>query len=316
VPDKKFDVLVAGELNIDLILNGLEKFPEVGKEILAKKMIVTLGSSSAIFASNLSTLGTRVAFCGCIGKDGFAEKILHDLAAKNVDCSNIIRSESADTGITVALNVNEDRAMVTYPGAMNELKSSDITDAMLSGASHLHVSSIFLQPALKPGLTDLFRRARALGLTTSLDPQWDPAETWECDLQELLPYVNIFLPNIEELKNLTGQNSIDKAIACIQKTADTIVIKNGNSGAMLRNHHEFLDQRPFLNTDVVDAIGAGDSFNAGFIHQFINDNTPSACLEFGALCGAINTTESGGTTAFADYDTVRRIALNKFNFLL
>jgi sugar/nucleoside kinase (ribokinase family) len=316
VTDKKFDVLVAGELNVDLILNGLEKFPEVGKEILAEKMLITLGSSSAIFASNLSTLGSRVAFCGCIGKDSFAEKILEDLSKKNVNCSYIIRSETSDTGVTVALNVNEDRAMVTYPGAMNELKSSDITDNMLSSASHLHVSSIFLQPALKPGLTDLFRRARTLGLTTSLDPQWDPAESWECDLQELLPYVNVFLPNIEELKNLTGQISIDKALASIQKTADTIVIKNGNTGAMLRNHIEFLDQPSFLNSDVVDAIGAGDSFNAGFIHQFINDNTPAACLEFGALCGAINTTESGGTTAFADLNTVRRIALKKFNFLL
>ena len=64
--------------------------------------------------------------------------------------------------------------MVTYPGAMNELKQNDITDEMLKQSQHLHVSSVFLQPALKPGLVDLFKRAKKFGLTTSLDPQWDP----------------------------------------------------------------------------------------------------------------------------------------------
>ena len=74
-------------------------------------------------------------------------------------------------------------------------------------------------------------------------------------MHELLPYVNIFLPNIEELKNLTAQSSIEKAITSIQKLSLTIVVKNGNTGAMLRNHQEVLDQPSFLNTDVIDAIG-------------------------------------------------------------
>lgn len=316
MPDKKFDVLVVGELNVDLILNGMEKFPEVGKEILAQKMLFTLGSSSAIFASNLSVLGSRVSFCGCIGKDSFADKIISDLSEKNVDCSYIIRSETADTGITVALNVQEDRAMVTYPGAMNELKASDITDDMLLSARHLHVSSIFLQPSLKTGLVGLFRRARGLGLTTSLDPQWDPSELWDCEPENLLPFVTVFLPNIEELKNITSQISIEKAISSIQKIAQQVVVKKGNTGAILWSQNELLEQTSFLNNEVVDAIGAGDSFNAGYIHQFVQGKTPAVCLKFGALCGAINTTASGGTTAFADFDTVKRIALSKFNFAL
>jgi len=314
VPDKKFDVLVVGELNVDLILNGIDKFPEIGKEVLAEKMMLTLGSSSAIFASNLSVLGSRVSFCGCIGKDSFASKILHDLIQKGVDCSHILRSETADTGITVALNVGEDRAMVTYPGAMTELKATDISDEMLLSAGHLHVSSIFLQPKLKPGLPDLFRRARALGLTTSLDPQWDPAENWDCALTDLLPHVNIFLPNLEEFKKITAQDSLKSALASVKHTASCVVIKNGNTGAIGWNQSEFIEQPAFLNTEVVDAIGAGDSFNAGFIHQFVNGKSLAECLKFGVLCGAVNTTESGGTTAFADHETVKRTALSKFNF--
>ena len=313
---KRFDVLVVGELNVDLILNQLEKFPELGKEIIAHKMLFTLGSSAAIFASNLSVLGSSVSFCGRVGRDAFANKILADLTLKGVDTNNIQRSDTADTGITVAFNFNEDRAMVTYPGAMNELEENHITDEMLQSALHLHVSSVFLQPALKPLLTKLFSRAKEFGLTTSLDPQWDPAEKWDCDWKHLLPLVDVFLPNIEELKNITKRQFINEAIDSIKDISKTIVVKNGSEGATVFTGGDYFHQPIFINKNIVDAIGAGDSFNAGFIHKFILDKTERECAEFGALCGAINTTKSGGTAAFTDLETVKRIALQKFNYSL
>jgi sugar/nucleoside kinase (ribokinase family) len=311
---KIFDTLVVGELNVDLILNQLEKFPEIGKEIIAHKMVFTLGSSSAIFASNLSVLGSKTSFCGRVGRDAFANKILADLTLKEVDTKNIHRSDTADTGISVAFNFDEDRAMVTYPGAMNELEENHVTDEMLQSASHLHVSSVFLQPALKPNLAKLFSRAKQLGLTTSFDPQWDPAEKWDCNWEELLAQVDVFLPNIEELKNITKKETIEDAVAAIKNISKIIVVKNGSEGATIWTGTEFIQQPVFLNENVADAIGAGDSFNAGFIHRFVQKKSVEMCAEFGALCGAINTTRSGGTTAFADYDTVKRIALQKFNF--
>jgi len=76
------DVLVVGELNVDLILNGLPGLPEVGKEILASAMTLTLGSSSAIFASNLSSLGTKVGFLGMVGEDQFGALAVQSLEAK------------------------------------------------------------------------------------------------------------------------------------------------------------------------------------------------------------------------------------------
>ena len=70
---KQFDVLVIGELNVDIILHNIDNFPEVGKEVLAQQMTLTLGSSSAIFASNISSLGASVAFLGKIGNDEFGD---------------------------------------------------------------------------------------------------------------------------------------------------------------------------------------------------------------------------------------------------
>ncbi len=316
MPKKKFDVLVAGELNIDLILNGLQQFPETGKEILADKMIYTMGSSSAIFASNLSTLGVAVNYCGCVGNDDFGKKIIADLNSKGVGTSNIIRSHTEATGITVALSFEQDRAMVTFPGAMNELSESDITDELLKNTKHLHVSSVFIQTALKPGLTKLFKRAKQFGLTISLDPQWDSYEQWDCDWKNLLPNVDVFLPNIEELKNITKQQSIKDAVASLKDFANIIVIKNSVEGAIAFYKDEVTEQPAFINHEFFDAIGAGDSFDAGFICGYIRDKSLQECAALGAICGALNTTANGGTTAFVDLPSIKELALKKFNYVI
>ena len=309
---KPFDVLVVGELNLDLILNKIEAYPSIGKEIIAGEMNFTMGSSAAIFACNLSALGPKVAFMGKVGKDSFAERILTDLKQKGVDTSQILKTNTS-TGISIVLNYEEDRAMVTYPGAMEELKVDDITDETLLMANHLHVSSLFLQKALKPDIVELFRRAKRIGLTTSLDPQWDPAELWDIDLPELLPYVDIFLPNESELLNLTSKESIDKAIEEI-KYGNFIVVKKGKNGSILSYNGQKVNCKPFFNDAVVDAIGAGDSFNAGFVFRFLHGASPDDCQTFGNLIGAISTTKSGGTTAFTDYEGIMKIAKEKFNY--
>lgn len=126
--EKSFDVLVVGELNVDLILNDMEKFPEIGKEVLAHAMNLTLGSSSAIFASNLSTLGSRVAFSDKLGKDDFGDYMLAILKAKGVDTSTVVQSTNVSTGTTIVLNFGEHRAMLTHQGAMAEFNLSDIPD--------------------------------------------------------------------------------------------------------------------------------------------------------------------------------------------
>jgi sugar/nucleoside kinase (ribokinase family) len=286
----------------------------LGKEILAESLDLTLGSSSAIFAGNLSTLGSKVAFIGKIGMDGFASTVLNSLQAKKVDTSHILQSGSLNTGATIVLNFDQDRAMVTYPGAMEDFKLSDIDPGFLASAGHLHFSSIFLQPGIRYDLPLLFCKAKSLGLTTSLDPQWDPAERWDVNLRELLPQLDVFMPNMAELLHLSGTGTLDKAIEYVKQIAPdiTLVIKNGASGAMAWKNGEIFYQPAFLNNNVVDCIGAGDSFNAGFIHKFTTGATLSQCLEFGALTGAVSTTKAGGTGAFESIELVKELADKNF----
>ncbi len=311
---RKIDVLVVGELNVDLILNRIDSFPEIGKEKLAQDMTLTLGSSSAIFASNLSSLGSKVSFLGKIGNDPFGQLVIDSLNKKKVDTNFIMKDEKLNTGATIILNFSEDRAMVTYPGAMNLLTINDIDEKILRSAKHLHFSSCYLQPGIKNDLHRLFRLAKSLGLTTSFDMQWDPSEKWDMSYKEILPYVDVFLPNENELLNLTKSDSIDIALNKIKDYSNIIVVKMGSKGAFLSFKTESFFLESFFNNEVVDAIGAGDSFNAGFIFKFINKSTLRECLQFGNLMGAVNTTAAGGTTAFTNYNEILKIAHNKFGF--
>ncbi len=312
--NKEFDVIVVGELNVDLILNDLDRFPEVGKEILARQMTLTLGSSAAIFASNISSLGARVAFIGKIGKDKFGEVVLESLHNNNVDVSMIKMDENCGTGATIVLNVEEDRANTTYPGAMELLTINDISQEDLGRAKHLHFSSFFLQPGMREGVGKLFRTAQELGLTTSFDMQWDPEEEWDLDIADILPHVNVFLPNENELMYLSGKNDLIEAINFIKKYSDVLAIKKGNQGSMVSYRDEIMNLPAYLNKNVVDAIGAGDSFNAGFIFKYILGNSIPDCQQYGNLTGAVSTTAAGGTTAFQDYENFRQKARDVFGF--
>lgn len=312
--EKKYDVIVIGELNVDLILNQIDSLPEVGKEILASSMDLVLGSSSAIFASNLSSLGAKVAFIGKIGNDIFGDLVINSLNDKGVSTDFIIRDENLKTGATVVLNYDQDRANVTHPGAMEHLSINEITPDILKKARHVHISSVFLQPELKKDIYKIFEMAKDIGLTTSLDVQWDPEEKWDLDLKKLLPYVDVFLPNEEELKHLTKENELQNAISKIADFGSTIIIKRGSKGSICCDVGNQIDLSAYLNENVVDAIGAGDSFNSGFIFKYIKGNTLTDCQKFGNLTGAINTTKAGGTAAFTNYKNVMEVAKERFNY--
>ena len=311
---KKIDVTVIGELNVDFILNEIGSFPAIGKEIISKRMNLTLGSSSAIFSSNLSSLGAKVAFLGKIGKDVFGDMVLQTLRNNNVDINSIIQDDDLNTGATVVLNFGEDRAMVTHPGAMEYLSIDDIDWETIKQSGHLHLSSFFMQKALRNDVGWLFSQAKKEGLTTSFDPQWDPSEKWEIELEHILPSVDIFLPNEKELLHLTKKKSLQEGIDHIKGFAHIIVVKRGNMGSALFYNGKSIFQPSFFNPNVIDAIGAGDSFNAGFIYRFIQNQPLEICQKFGNLIGALSTTAAGGTAAFDDKQNILNNAKERFGY--
>lgn len=312
---KKFDVIAIGELNVDLILNRIDGQPEVGKEKFAKDMLLTLGSSTAIFAANVAALGARTGFVGMIGCDVFGEVVKRSLQEKGVDTQFLIESPECATGATIVMNYDEDRANITYQGAMEVMRFSDIDKQAFALTRHIHLSSLFMQQGLMSQIGELLRYAREQGVTVSLDTQWDPSERWELDYKELLPLVDIFMPNEKELMALTHRATLDEAITEITPYLGcAAIVKCGSRGSVLvkRDGTKTLVSA-CLNHNVVDAIGAGDSFNAGFIRRFVQGRPLEECQLLGNLTGAINTTAAGGTGAFTSPEAIRQTAHEVFH---
>jgi sugar/nucleoside kinase (ribokinase family) len=302
---KKHDILVVGELNIDLILDRIPVFPVLGKEILADKMELVLGSSSAILASNLASLGVNVAFTGKLGKDDFGEFVLDCLKDRGVFTGFIKRDSSVKTGATIILNYPEDRAMVTHKGAMDALTLQDIPAADLQTARHMHLSSYYLQDGIRNDCPALFKMAQDAGLTTSLDTNWDPAEEWGKEIFEVLACVDVFLPNHQEAMLITGRKSVERALDELARYARTVVIKLGKEGAVGRQN-DMTTRINAYRVKQVDAVGAGDSFNSGFLYKFLQGAALEECMGMGNACGALSVTKAGGTAAFQNKDQIRK----------
>lgn len=288
-----FDLLVAGEINPDLILTG-DVTPAFGQvEKLVDAATLTVGSSSAILACGAARLGLKVAFIGVCGDDLFGRFMLDEMQTRGVDVSHVIVRNREQTGLSVILNCGSDRAILTHSGLIAALTASDISDTLLQSARHLHVASYFLQTGLQSDLVNLFQRARLLGLTTSLDTNYDPSEKW-LGFDELLAVTNVFLPNEKEALSLSGEPDIELAADRLSRRVKTLVIKLGAEGTL----GVFQGEKARVSSipvNVIDTVGAGDSFDAGFLYGYLHQWSLERSLRLACICGALSTQRAGGT---------------------
>lgn len=301
----QLDIVVVGELNVDMILQDLNSFPEMGKEKIARNMLLTMGSASAILACNIARLGVKVGFIGQLGKDLYADIVLGTLQQRGVDTGGIIQNDNTQTGITVVMSFPEDYAMVTYMGAMEEFGISGVDFDYLTKAKHMHLSSYYLQPAMRNDCVELFSRAKKAGMTTSLEPGWDPDEVWGDDILKLLPYVDLLLHNEQEAMNIAQRDSIDDALVELKRYSPNVVITLGADGALCSSAGDIYRTKAY-NVNPVDTTGAGDSFNSGFIYRWLQGAVITECLKAGSACGALAVTKMGGTTASPTEDELNR----------
>ena len=296
----RFDISVLGELNCDLILYGLPPVLEPEREHLATDFAMTLGSSSAIFAHNISLLGSRVGFTSCIGSDPLGKFCVERLSESGVDVAGVKCLANKTTGVTVILPVAKQRQILSYLGTTVDLQSAHLDMDYLRSAAHFHVSSFFLLRGLRPSLPRLFLQMKESGLTTSLDTNDDPENLWAADVMDVLKSVDVFLPNEQEACKLTGVRDVESALESLSRLVSVVVIKCGAKGVVAKQGSNRFSV-PALPVQPVDTVGAGDSFNAGFLHKFIQGSAVQDCLEFGIACAGLSTTRAGGTEAFRDH---------------
>lgn len=295
----RFDVTIAGELNLDLILYGLPEQLVPERELTTDRMMLTLGSSSAIVAHNLAALGSRVGFQSRIGGDQLGQMSLERLRQGGVDVSHVRQvSGSTTTGLTVILHHDTWRNILTYTGTIAELCWEDLDLDYLADARHFHFSSYYMQRALRPRIAELFRFLKSKGLTISLDTNDDPDDRWD-ELQEILPYVDVLLPNEREACKAAGTDDLESALGKLSELVPLIAVKLGRRGAVAQRGKERVVGPP-VQVVAVDTVGAGDSFDAGFLHEYVRGSDLQTCLASGNRTGALSTTRPGGTEAFRD----------------
>jgi sugar/nucleoside kinase (ribokinase family) len=262
--------------------------------VLVSQSELVLGSASAICASGLARLGNRVHFSGKVGDDLFGRFCLEEMSRAGIGLDHVIVDKESTTGITVSISSGPDRALVTCLGAIAELRAEDVPDRALDGTSHLHVAGFFLQTGLREGLPELFRRAHRRGLTTSLDCGHDPAGEWQGGLEEALKEADLFFPNEEELRAISGREDLVEALRSFGSVR--VVAKLGAAGAAtLEDGSISRVQAP--GVEVVDTTGAGDSFDAGFLHAWLRKRPIWECLRYGVAAGSLSTRALGGTRA-------------------
>jgi len=221
--------------------------------------------------------------------------MLEEMQKRQVDVENVIVEKGGDTGLTVILADGSDRAILTSLGLIPSLREDDISDSLLRQSRHLHVASYFLQESLRPGLPALFGRARALGLTTSLDTNYDPSGQW-LGFDELFSVTNIFFPNETEARSLTHAKTTTAAANALRNKTEIVAIKLGAEGALGISANRTV-QVESIPVTVADTVGAGDSFAAGFIYAYLQKWELKKSLRLACVCGALSTRSPGGTTS-------------------
>jgi sugar/nucleoside kinase (ribokinase family) len=238
-----------------------------------------------------------VGFVTKVGGDSFGALAVERLRERGVDLAGI--THGAKSGVTLILPHGSQRHILTYPGTISELRFEDLDLDYLVSARHFHMSSLFLLRELLPRVPELFRRMKSAGLTTSLDTNDDPEDRWDGGLEQILPHVDILLPNQREAMKISQADDLETALSRLARKVETVVVKMGVGGAVaIQDGRRF--SAPAVPVRVVDPVGAGDSFDAGFLHQFLRGADLTTCLAYGNVCGAFSASDCGGTEAFRD----------------
>ena len=282
-------VLSLGRIYCDLIFTGLGSLPQPGREVFAHDLTMAAGGGAFITSAHLAHAGREVALLARLGIDALSNGLEAELKASGADLRFLERTADAGPQVTVASVIGNDRAFLSRRAGSAEPAT---LDAALSWerAGHLHIAEYATLDEI-PGLV---AKAKAKGLTISLDPSWDETLIHRPDFLNRCEGIDLFLPNLEEAAAITGRSEPDAALAGLASAFPLVVLKCGGDGAFLAAGSATLHQRA-PNVPVVDTTGAGDSFNAGFINAWMNGLDVETCLASGVRSGSAAVQAAGGT---------------------
>ena len=293
-------VCVIGNLLIDLIVRGVDRLPEWGREVHGANHTMTSGGQAGYLASGLVALGLPASLIGNVGQDGAGAQIIRDISSRGVAVDGIELSQAGSTGLSVGVvRVDGERAFVSDFASLDEFDEALVLRHwdLVRRATMVCLVGLFNLPSLDLGAAKrLLARARAEGKTTVLDTGWDP-NGWQIETvdgaRSLVSQVDIFLPNAEEARALSGKTDLmDAAIALEEMSGGgLVVIKRGADGSLARRGGEAWES-PAFQTEVQDTVGAGDVFNAGFLYGHLHRWEIPVAMSFANAAASIYVSRS------------------------
>jgi len=289
---RKGKVLCAGRTYCDLVFTGVPKIPQPGEEIYANHLEIHAGGGAFITAAYLTAQGVDAALCSVLPTGPLGQEVMRQLDHTAIDLFHCETApDTAEPQVTVAISLSDDRSFLTNrsgpsvpSGIGKALEDPDLV--------HLHIAEL----ATLADNPDLAQMAQARGVSVSLDCSWDEALFSNRATRHMLNGIDIFLPNEKEIRALLGLGQpLADAAAEILDLAPLVAVKQGKSGATLFSREEVFSL-PAAGAEQVDATGAGDAFNAGFIACWLRGRSLHDCLEAGNKLGRLAVQSAGGAS--------------------
>ena len=303
------DVICLGIFVADVLAKPITKIPDRGKLELFDEMELHTGGCANNTAIGLARLGISAGAMGKVGEDGFGDFVINNLRRNGVDTRGIRRTDEANTSLTfVMIAPDGERSFLHYIGANGTIKPEDIDFGLIGESRILHIGGFFLMPGFDGEPTvQVLKKAKEMGVTISLDTAWDSRGNWMKLLEPCLPYVDIFLPSIEEAKMLSGKEDPEEiSLFFLDYGIEIVGLKMGEEGSYVRTRDETV-REPAYKVNVVDATGAGDAFVAGFLAGYIMGWDLKRCVILANATGAACVTAIGTTAGIRDLDQVLSI---------
>ena len=282
-------VISIGRLYCDVVFTGLDAMPRLGREAFAEAVDLKAGGGAYIAAAHFAALGRQSALLARIGTDAMSGGLMDELAASGVALDFLEHAPDAGPQLTVVLTQESERAFVSRRAGPARPKTLEAALAW-SRACHVHIAEY----ATLNEIPDLVARAKAKGLSVSLDPSWDGTLIRDAGLLAACAGVDVFLPNVEEAVAITGHEGIDAAMDLLCAHFPIVAIKAGAEGARLGTAAGARVGRSAPKVTVRDTTGAGDAFNAGMIDAWLAGKSFEQCLGAGIARGSLSVQHVGG----------------------
>ncbi len=309
------EAICLGILVVDVIGRPIERVPPPGTLALVDSITPHIGGCAANTGIGLHRLGIETAVVGAVGRDGFGEFVRQTLGDEGMDTSAIQQKDAPTSATMVLVQGDGERTFLHSVGANAVLSSADFDVAALNGVRVLHIAGHGLMPGFDGApCAGLLAHAQSQGVLTSLDTAGSPDAQWRQRLMETLPFLDLFVPSLHEVRELFPSCSTPESILSrlLDEGVGTVALKMGEAGSYARNQRGESARVSAFNVPIIDATGAGDAFAAGFLASTLRGLPLEMCLKMANATGACCVGAVGTIAGLRDWDSTLALMQNEF----